>query len=124
MNGCPITPTSTPAKSSLSDLSNIVMISGVITNAHRKSRVRITPFEQISTAIAVCLPVCTKLSRLTLQLSAAGVVASATEPVSCSVRSAAPCKIISGESASLPSESRIYAAATCARGVTRITLST
>ena len=90
MNGCPMEATSTPAHSSLSALSNIPSISGVMTNAQRNSRVRTTPFEQISTAIAACLPVCTKLSLRTLQLSAPGVVARATLPVSRSVMSAAP----------------------------------
>ena len=80
---------STPAKVSLSALSNTCKISGVSRNSHRNSRVVIAPLDAITTAMPPWAPVDTKLMRRTLAASPSGVVVSATPSVSRASSSAA-----------------------------------
>ena len=105
-------------------MSNTCKISGVSRNSQRNSFVLMTPLEAMTTAMPAWAPVGTKLMRRTRACSPSGVVASAMQSVSRDSVSAAPCRMLSGESALRESMSRMTSLPCSETGVRSITLST
>ena len=93
---CVISLSFTPAKASLTALSNICKSCGVKTNSQRNSLDFTMPFEVTSTAIEVWRPVDTKRIRWTRASSDDGVVAAAAAFVSRDSTDAVLAKMLSG----------------------------